>query len=151
MNGSTQLKIAASLSFIAALLHVTIIFGGSDWYRFFGAGEGMAKLAETGSIEPTVITLSIAAILSVWGLYALSGAGVVFKLPLLKLGLWLITAIFFVRGVAGLILPFVTTHPAITQNSVNFWLVSSLICCVIGAFYFLGTKNSWEYISSNVT
>ena len=151
MNGSRQLKIAASLSFIAALLHVTIVFGGPDWYRFFGAGETMARLAESGSIQPTVITFSIAVILSVWGLYALYGAGVVFKMPLLKLALCLITAVFLLRGVAGLILPFVTNHPTIAQNSVTFWLVSSVICCVFGAFYFLGTKNSWKCISSNVT
>ena len=136
MNGSRQLKIAASLSFIAALLHVTIVFGGPDWYRFFGAGETMARLAESGSIQPTVITFSIAVILSVWGLYALSGAGVVFKMPLLKLALCLITAVFLLRGVAGLILPFVTNHPTIAPNSVTFWLVSSVICCVFGAFYF---------------
>ena len=151
LNGNTQLKIAASLSFIAALLHVAIIFGGPEWYRFFGAGEGMAKLAESGSTQPTVITLSIAVTLSVWGLYALSGAGVVFKLPLLKLALCFITAIFLLRGIAGFILPFITNHPTITQNSVTFWLVSSAICCVFGVFYFLGTKNSWQCISRNVT
>ena len=151
MNGNTQLKIAASLSFIAASLHVAIIFGGPEWYRFFGTGEGMAKLAESGSAEPTVITISIAAILTVWGLYALSGAGVVLKLPLLKLALCLISAVFLLRGVAGLILPFFTKHPMIAQNSVTFWLVSSAICCVFGVFYFLGTKNNWERMSSDVT
>jgi len=151
MNGSTQLKIAAFLSFIAALLHVAIIFGGPEWYRFFGAGEGMAKLAESGSTEPTVITFSIAVVLTVWGLYALSGAGVVLKLPLLKLALCLISAVFLLRGVAGFILPIFTNHPVIAQNSVTFWVVSSAICCVIGVFYVLGTKNNWERMSSDVT
>jgi len=151
MNGSTQLKIAAFLSFIAALLHVAIIFGGPEWYRFFGAGEGMAKLAESGSTEPTVITFSISVVLTVWGLYALSGAGVVLKLPLLKLALCLISAVFLLRGVAGFILPIFTNHPVIAQNSVTFWVVSSAICCVIGVFYVLGTKNNWERMSSDVT
>jgi putative oxidoreductase len=151
MNGSTQLKIAAFLSFIAALLHVAIIFGGPEWYRFFGAGEGMAQLAESGSTEPTVITFSIAIVLTVWGLYALSGAGVVPKLPLLKLALCLISAVFLLRGVAGFILPIFTNHPVIAQNSVTFWLVSSSICCVFGVFYILGTKNNWERMSNDVT
>jgi putative oxidoreductase len=144
VNGNTQLKIAASLSFIAASLHVAIIFGGPEWYRFFGAGEGMAKLAESGSTEPTVIAFSIAVVLTVWGLYALSGAGVIPKLPLLKLALCLISAVFLLRGVAGFILPIFTNHPAIAQNSATFWLVSSAICCVFGVFYVLGTKNNWE-------
>ncbi|KXI28215.1 hypothetical protein [Paraglaciecola hydrolytica] len=147
MDGSTQLKIAATLSFIAALLHVAIVIGGPAWYRFFGAGEGMAQLAKSGSMQPIIITLGIAVILFVFGLYALSGAGVIVKLPLLKLGLVFITAIYLLRGIAGLVLPFVSKHPAISQNSTTFWLVSSVICCVFGLFYFLGTKNSWEGLS----
>ena len=147
MSGSTQLKIAATLSFIAALLHVAIVFGGPDWYRFFGAGEGMAQLAESGSFQPTMMTLSIAGILTSWGCYALSGAGLIFKLPLLKTALVVITLIYSLRGIAGFVLPFVTNHPAITQNTVTFWMISSAVCCVFGAFHFLGTLNSWGRLS----
>ena len=42
------LILAGSLSGLAALLHVAAIVGGPDWYRFFGAGEGMAGAAERG-------------------------------------------------------------------------------------------------------
>jgi hypothetical protein len=149
MTGSFQLKVAALLSFIAAILHIAVIFGGPDWYRFFGAGEEMAQLAETGSIQPTIITLLIAVILSTWALYALSGAGIISRLPLLKLGLSVITIIYLVRGVAGLFLPFISDHPAIMQNSVVFWLVSSTLSCIFGIFYLLGTKNSWQQLTNN--
>ncbi len=109
----------------------------------------MATLAEKGSIQPTLITLGIAAILFVWGLYALSGAGVIFKLPFLKTALSIITFIYLARGIAGLVLPFTSNHPAIAENSVTFWIVSSLICCVFGLFYLLGTINSWARLASN--
>lgn len=33
------LMIGGILSMLAALLHVAVIFGGPDWYRFFRAGE----------------------------------------------------------------------------------------------------------------
>lgn len=143
MNGNTQLIVAATLSFIASLLHVAIVFGGPDWYRFFGAGESMAKLAEAGSHYPTFVTLIIALILAIWGLYALSGAGIIPPLPWPRVALVGITTIYLLRGIAGLFLPFFTTHPAITQNSVTFWLVSSSICCAIGIFYLFGTLNNW--------
>jgi hypothetical protein len=149
MSGSLQLIIAAVLSFVASLIHVAIVYGGPSWYRFFGAGEAMASFAEQGSIRPIVITLGIAATLFVWGLYALSGAGVIFKLPFLRLALSIITFIYLARGIAGLVLPFISNHPAITQNSVTFWLVSSLICCVFGLFYLFGTINSWAQLASN--
>ncbi|GAA0855228.1 hypothetical protein [Aliiglaciecola litoralis] len=143
MEKNNHLIIAGYLSFLASLLHISCIFGGPDWYRFFGAGERMAQLAAAGDAYPTIATLVIAAILAVWGLYALSGAGVILKLPLLKTGLVLITAIYLVRGVAGLIVPFVTSDPIVHQNSITFWIVSSLICSIFGIYYMLGTRKLW--------
>ena len=70
------LLLAAALDAIAALLHVGCIVFGAAWYRFFGAGERMARLAEAGDWRPTVVTSGIAIVLSVWALYALSAAGV---------------------------------------------------------------------------
>lgn len=40
--------LGSGLSAIAALLHVGIIIGGPSWYRFFGAGERMARAAAAG-------------------------------------------------------------------------------------------------------
>ena len=139
MSRNNQLIIAGCLSFIAAVLHISCIFGGPDWYLFFGAGQRMAHLASQGAPYPTIVTLIIASILTGWGLYALSGAGVILRLPLLKTCLVLITTIYLVRGVAGLVVPFVTSHPVIHQNSIGFWIISSIICCVYGTFYLLGT------------
>lgn len=51
------LVIAGSLSFLAALLHIIVVIGGPDWYRFFGAGESMAVMAERGSLKPTIIDI----------------------------------------------------------------------------------------------
>ena len=46
--GSTWLLIGGELSVVAALLHIACMFGGPDWYRFLGAGEGMARAAARG-------------------------------------------------------------------------------------------------------
>ncbi|WP_310736011.1 hypothetical protein [Pseudoalteromonas sp. SR41-7] len=100
MNNNT-LFTAGILSFIASLLHVACVFGGPDWYRLLGAGEQMAQMAEQGSMYPTYVTLAISVIIAIWGFYALSGAGVILKLPLLKTALVLITAVYLIRGIAG--------------------------------------------------
>ncbi len=52
----------------------------------------MAQLASAGHWYPTVVTLAVATVLSAWALYALSGAGVISKLPLLRVALCAITA-----------------------------------------------------------
>ncbi|MCT8986787.1 hypothetical protein [Shewanella phaeophyticola] len=144
MQRNSLLVIAGCLSLFAALLHISCIFGGSDWYLFFGAGENMAQMAAAGDTYPTIVTLIIAAVLCVWGLYAFSGAGLIVKLPLLKTCLVLITAVYLIRGMAGLIVPFFTSAPENHQNSIAFWLVSSIVCCIYGIYYLLGTRQLWR-------
>ena len=89
------------LTTLASLLHVAIIIGGPDWYRFFGAGERMARAAARGSVLPTSITAGIAAILAVWALYAFSGSGLIPRLPLLFPALAVIATVYLARGLSG--------------------------------------------------
>ena len=133
----------AALSAIAALLHLGCIYFGPPWYRFFGAGERMAQLSAAGHITPTLITLGIAAVLTTWSLYALSGAGVIPRLPLIRAGLSVIAGVYLLRGVAG----FVLAAVAPGERSVGFWVWSSLICLFIGALYLVGTRQAWSQVS----
>ncbi|HZP65719.1 MAG TPA: hypothetical protein VFB32_05365, partial [Rudaea sp.] len=99
---NSYLVAGAALSALAALLHIGCIVFGAPWYRFFGAGERMAQLAAAGSAFPAVVTACIATVLMVWAVYALSGAGVIARLPLLKPVLLVITGIYLLRGAAVL-------------------------------------------------
>ena len=117
-SGKNKFLIIGSIgSAIAALAHLGCIIFGGDWYRFFGAGEQMAKMAEDGHWYPTVVTSIIVLVLSLWSLYGLSGAKVLFRLPLLKLGLIVISLIYLVRGVA-----FFAIMPMFPENSLTFGL-----------------------------
>lgn len=136
------LIIGGLLSVGASLLHIGCIVGGPDWYRFFGAGEGMARMAEQGSMTPTLITLGIAAILAIWAAYAFSGAGLLPRLPLLRAGLMVISAIYLLRGLALI--------PALLINGgdvMPFVLWSSLIVLVYGFAYAVGTWTAWSTLS----
>jgi putative oxidoreductase len=109
------LIIAGLFSFLAACLHIGVVIGGPRWYRFFGAGESMALMAEKGSLKPAVITLTIAIILFLWAFYAWSGAGFFPSMPFLKAALSTITAIYLIRGLVGIVAPFVSNHPQIKK------------------------------------
>ena len=113
-SGSGWLIAAAVLSGAAALLHLGCIVGGPDWYRFFGAGEGMARAAARGDLRPTLITLAIATVLAVWAAYAASGAGLIPRLPLLRTALVAITAVY---------LPYAPGDPVTVQGQWQAWLV----------------------------
>jgi len=132
------LIIAGILSAIVAILHIGCIYFGAPWYRFFGAGEQMAVLAERGSIQPTLITSGVVLFLSIWSLYAFSAAGIIFRLPLVRVALILITSIYLVRGIAGF---FFVSSPM--GRSPEFWLWSSSICLCFGIIHLIGLKQQW--------
>ena len=129
----------AALSALAALAHLGCIVFGGPWYRALGAGERMARMAEAGHPYPTLITLLIAAVLALWAGYALSGAGVIRRLPLLRIALCAITAVYLLRGLA-----FVVILPWFPGNSATFWIVSSAVCLAIGGVHLAGVRQAWS-------
>lgn len=136
------LIVAGCLSLAASALHIGCIIGGPDWYRFFGAGERMAQMAERGEAYPTLVTLGIAAILAIWAAYAFAGAGLIRRLPLMRTALVAITAIYLIRGVVVLA---VLAFPTL-RTPFNIW--SSLIVLAYGLVYAIGTTRAWPRMSS---
>lgn len=128
-----MLVAAAALNAIASLLHVAVIVGGPRWYRFFGAGERMVTAAQRGKRYPALVTGAIALVLVACAAYALSGAGVLPRLPLLWPALWTITAVYLLRGLA--VVPM-----AIRQGGrlSPFWYWSSAICLLYGSVHLAG-------------
>jgi putative oxidoreductase len=92
-----SLILASLINFAISGLHVYIITQGAPAYRFFGAGEKMAQAAEKGSSIPALVTLGIALVFFVWGLYALAGARVISELPWTR-AILMVTAIYVARG-----------------------------------------------------
>lgn len=148
MNSTTNKSLLAAAFFctLAALAHLGCIAFGGDWYRFFGAGEQMARMAEQGLWYPTIVTSGLSVVLLIWALYGLSGAGVIKALPLTRLALVIISAIFLLRGVA-----FIGLMPMFPENSLTFWLVSSGICLLIGSLFALGTYQQWSKLTGQKT
>ncbi|WP_339915026.1 hypothetical protein [uncultured Brevundimonas sp.] len=138
-SSNPWLLLAAGLSAAAALAHLAIILGGPRWYAFFGAGQRMVRLAERGSPIATLITLGIAAVLTIWSVYALSGAGVLPPVPLLRPGLVAISAIYLIRA-----LVFVPVMSLRTGRASPFAWISSTIVLVFGLAYTVGTWTAWE-------
>ena len=135
-----SLLIGGGLTALASLLHVAIILSGPSWYRFFGAGERMARLASRGAVYPTVLTAAIAVVLGIWSLYAYSGAGLIRRLPLLRPTLAAIAAVYFIRGIIGVpaVLLIDTPYALELRARPVFMLSTSLICCALGSCYAAG-------------
>lgn len=138
MTGRGLLIAAAVGDALAAVMHLAVIVGGPDWYRFFGAGERMARMAERGLIEPALYAIGIAGVLLGWAVYALAGAGVIPRLPLTRAALIAISAVCLIRGLAV-----VVPLPARPGAPPGFWLWSSLIVLILGLLHAAGTWRVW--------
>jgi hypothetical protein len=138
------LAVAGWLSVAIAALHVVIIFLGPPAYRYFGAGEDMARQAEAGSFVPAAMTLAIAVVFAVFALYAFAGAGRFRRLPLLRTGLVVISAIYLMRGLS--LLPELAKYDsgAVEPRHLAF----SFTSLVIGLFYLAGTVLLWRSLKA---
>ena len=135
------LILAGTFNAVAAILHVGCIYFGAPWYRFFGAGEEMARMAEKGSIKPTLITLVIVFVLAAWAAYAYSAAGLFALLPLTKFALIAISLIYAIRGIAGF---FLMRKPM--DRTPRFWFWSSSICILGAVLHLLGLHQQWALL-----
>ncbi len=131
------------LSGLAAILHLAVIAGGPDWYRFVGAGEEMAQMAERGLLRPALITIAIATILAIWSAYAFAGAGLIPRLPLMRTALVAITAVYLLRGLA--LVPLALLRPSLVDS---FALWSSLIVLAYGIVHAVGTYRAWPALAA---
>jgi hypothetical protein len=123
-----------------AAIHLGCIVGGPSWYRFLGAGERMARLAEQGSPEPVLAAAFIAAILGIWAAYALSGAGLLPRLPFLRPILVLISAVYLLRAAA---LPVMLVY-LVPGRSAPFLIWSSAIVLIFGIVHAIGVRAAWS-------
>lgn len=138
--GSILLCVAALLSFLVAVLHVGIIAAGAPAYRYFGAGESMARLAEQGSAIPALVTAVATGLFVLCGLYPLSAAGWLPRLPFLRLGLVCIAAVYTLRGLV-LVAQLAHGGPA---GPPTRELVFSAVSLSIGFVYIAAIAGVWS-------
>lgn len=137
-----MLKLAGILSSVIAVLHVGIIAVGAPAYRYFGAGEEMARQAERGSPIPALLTGVITLVFVLFALYAFSGAGLVGRLPLLRLGLLMVGVVYTLRGL--LLGPQVIWFLGLPGRVPTRQLVFSGVSLVIGLSYLIGVHGAWN-------
>jgi hypothetical protein len=139
----SALKLAGVSSAGVALLHVLILFVGAPAYRYFGAGEKMARLAERGYPTPALITAGLTALFIVWAAYAFSGAGLLRPLPLLRPALITIGVVYTLRGLllGPQMVWFFSGHEAAVPPR---QLAFSAAALLTGLAYLVGTQRAWD-------
>lgn len=138
----TCLLLAGIATSAGAVLHIAILFGGPGWYAFFGAPQGLVDMARAGNIRAPISCLVIATFLALLAAYAFSGAGLIRRLPFLRLVLAAIAGVLILRGV--LFVPLILWRPGTLSGICDcrgvdaFVIVTSVLCLALGVGYALG-------------
>jgi len=127
------LILGSGVSFFIAVLHLALVFK-PQWYRYFGADE-LVQLYEQGSPFTVLVTSGLTLMFAAWGAYALSGAGVIRQLPLLRTVLISIGVIYVLRG---LLLPSELAKVLQSGYPVRF-VIFSTGSLVTGLLYLVGS------------
>jgi hypothetical protein len=131
----TALLFAAACSGLVAAVHAGTAFGGAAWYRFFGAPTLAARMERGEVVLPTILTLALTLVFTAWGLYALSGAGVLRRLSRARPVLLGIGALYALRGLQLLVdLVVVLRGGSVPARAFAFSAFSALT----GALYLIG-------------
>jgi hypothetical protein len=144
-RGRSLLTVAGTASAVLAVLHLAVIAAGPAGYRYFGAPDEFATLAESGSTAPAVLTGAFALIFAVWSVYAFAGARRIPRPPLVRLGLVLIASVYVLRGLSAIpeAILLLRTPDAFPAR----FLVFSLVSLAIGVFHALGVRQGWRRLS----
>ncbi len=132
----------------AGLLHIATIFGGPDWYRLIGATEPIIRMVEKGHSYPAMVCVFSATLLFACAAFAFSGAGLIWKFPLLRTGLVVIAAALLFHGIA--FIPLVMLQPQMMliiydgEGINTILIVTNIICTAAGIAYALGARQVWD-------
>jgi hypothetical protein len=141
-RGRTVLLVGAGCSLAVSLLHAVLPLIGPAAYRFIG-GFNEARAVESGAaVRVALIAESVALLFAIWALYALSGAGALRRLPLLRPGLLVIGGIYTLRGLK--LIPEIVASLQGRLGAPQHFLWFSAVSLAIGACYLVGTMRSWS-------
>jgi len=132
-SGVILLILAALIAIGTAIAHMSCIYLGPECYAAQMAPIQIIESAKNGTYLAPVGTIIVSSIFVVLGLYALSGARIIGRLPLLKLVIYTIATLCIIRGILPLQLWI--RQPKEVNDLV---LYTGIVWLATGLFYLFG-------------
>lgn len=136
-----MLKIGGYINILIAIFHLVVLFWAQQMYDFTGVGDRMRENASIHPFLPYAITIIVSIAFFVFGLYGLSGADIIKKMPLLKTGIFVIATIYLLRGLVGIFINIFVESSFLLHH-----LIFSIFALIIGVLYLLGGLKKWQII-----
>lgn len=127
-----MLKIGGYINIVIAVGHIVGLFWADKMFEVTGIGKEMNELSQIHSILPYLLTILVAVVFFIFGLYGLSADGKFKKLPFLKPVIFLISFTYIIRGLGELIVDKIQGTSSTTET------MYSLIALIIGLLFLVG-------------
>lgn len=140
-----MLKLGGYINIIIAIAHIVGLFWADKMFEVTGIGKEMTELAQTHSSLPYLLTIFVAIVFFIFGLYGLSADNKFRPLPLLKPVIFVTAGIYLLRGIGELIFDLEKQ-----QANQILEITYSLIAVFIGLLFLIGGLKKWKLKQTNV-
>ncbi len=134
-------SIASGIALFGAAIHWIAPFIGYDWYAFLGSPKWVLESARQQTLAAPAGAVAIGGLMGTCALYSLSGAAVIPRLPLLRLGIVTIALICLLRGLV--LLPYLVLVPG---TFTPFNVIGSAIWFIAGLGFATGAVRRWQQL-----
>ncbi len=132
-----MLKIGGYINILIAIGHIIGLFWADQMFEVTGVGKEMKELSTIHSSLPYLLTIFVAIVFFVFGLYGLSADNKLRKLPFLNPAIFIIATIYILRGLVELFSDFLTKTNTLSET------LFSLTALTIGLLFLIGGYKKW--------
>ena len=107
-------------------------------FEITGAGEGMKELAQIHYSIPYLLTVFVAIVFFIFGIYGVFANSKTRKLPFLKFGIFAIAFIYLFRGLGEQSYNLINGTTTISET------IQSVVSIIIGSLFLFGGWKKWK-------
>ncbi|MEJ7823554.1 MAG: hypothetical protein WKF85_14610 [Chitinophagaceae bacterium] len=140
-----MLKLGGYINILIAIGHLVGLFWADKMFEVTGIGKEMTELAQTHSSLPYLLTIFVAIVFFIFGLYGLSADNKFRKLPFLKTVIFLIAGIYLLRGLGELVTDNIQGTNSTSET------IYSIFALTVGLFFLFGGLKKWNLMAKKET
>ena len=134
-----MLKLGGYINILIAVGHIVGLIWADKMFEVTGISEKMIEHTQIHALLPYALTIFVAVVFFIFGLYGLSADNKFRKLPFLKPAIFLIAGVYLLRGFGGLIVSKIQEMNSMPQT------MYSLIAVAIGFLFLFGGMKKWKF------
>ena len=140
-----MLKLGGYINIAIAIGHIVGLIWADRMFEITGIGKEMTELAQIHFSFPYLLTIFVAIVFFIFGLYGLAADNKFRKLPFLKPVIFLIAVIYLLRGIGELIADNLQETNSTTET------IYSIFAITIGLLFLIGGLKKWKLTTENKT